>query len=76
MYGEVSYKRAVYEKTDEDGSKNFVYLLDETLELKNTGLISANLTEKLLEGITELSYRQCAARISEMTGQSISTMGV
>lgn len=68
MYGEVSYKRAVCEKTDEDGSKNFVYLLDETLELKNTGLISANLAEKLVGGITELSYRQCAARISEMMG--------
>ncbi len=76
VYGEVCYKRAVYEKTSDDGSRCFVYLLDETLELKQTGLISTNLAEKLVEGVAELSYRQCAARVSEMTGQSISAMGV
>lgn len=76
VYGEVVYKRAVYEKINKDGNKCFVYLLDETLNLKNVGLISTNLAEKLVEGITELSYRQCAAKVSEMTGQSISAMGV
>lgn len=76
VYGEVSYKRAVYEKTNADGSKCFVYLLDETLELKNVGLISTNLAEKVVEEITELSYRQCTAKVSEMTGQHISPMGV
>ena len=76
IYGEVTYKRAIYEKTNENGLKSFVYLLDETLELKNVGLISTNLAEKLVEGITELSYRQCANKVTEMTGQSISAMGV
>ena len=76
VYGEVSYKRAIYEKCNEDGTKSFVYLLDETLELKNIGLISTNLAEKLVEGITEMSYRQCASKVSEMTGQHISAMGV
>lgn len=76
VYGEVGYKRTVYEKNNADGSKSFVYLLDETLELKNVGLISTNLAEKLAEGIKELSYRQCAAKVSEMTGQHISPMGV
>lgn len=76
VYGEVSYKRAVYEKINDDGTRIFVYLLDETLELKNIGLISANLAENLVEGITELSHRQCEAKVSEMTDQSISAMGV
>lgn len=76
VYGEVEYKRAIYQKTNDDGIKSFVYLLDETLELKNVGLISTNLAEKLVQGITEMSYRQCASKVSEMTGQSISAMGV
>lgn len=40
------------------------------------GLISTNLAEKRAEGITEFSYRQFAAKVSEMTGQHISPMGV
>lgn len=59
---------------EEDGTRRFVYLLDETLE--NVGLISTNMAELLVKGITELSYRACASKVSEMTGQSISAMGV
>ena len=33
VYGEVTYQRMVYEVIEEDGTKRFVYLLDETLEL-------------------------------------------
>lgn len=76
VYGEVTYSRVVYEVTEEDGTRRFVYLLDETLELENVGLISTNMAELLVKGITELSYRACAAKVSEMTGQSISAMGV
>lgn len=76
VYGEVTYRRAIYEVLEEDGWKHFVYLLDETLELDHVGLISTNMAELLVKGITELSYRACAERVSEMTGQSISTMGV
>lgn len=76
VYGEVSYQRAVYEVTEEDGLRHYVYLLDETLELDNIGLISTNMAEILVKGITELSYRECAAKASEMTGQRISAMGV
>ena len=35
VYGEVTYQRAIYEASNEDGTKRFVYLLDETLELDN-----------------------------------------
>ena len=76
IYGEVTYQRAVYEVTGEDGLRHFVYLLDENLDLGNVGLISTNLTELLVKGITELSYRECAKKVSEMTGQTISAMGV
>lgn len=75
MYGEVTYQRTVYEVVEEDGSKRFVYLLDETLELNNVGLISTNMAELLVKGITELSYRECASQVSKMTGQTISAMG-
>ena len=76
VYGEVTYQRAVYEVQEEDGFRHYVYLLDETLELDNIGLISTNMAELLVKGITELSYRECAAKVSEMTGQRISAMGV
>lgn len=76
VYGEVAYSRAIYEVMNNDGTKRYVYLLDETLELENVGLISANLAEQLVSGITEMSYRECAKKVSEMTGQSISAMGV
>ena len=76
VYGEVTYSRVIYEVTEDDGLKHFVYLLDETLELENIGLISTNMAEMLVKGITEQSYRACAAQISETTGQPISAMGV
>lgn len=76
VYGEVTYQRTVYGVTEEDGTKRFAYLLDETLELDQVGLISTNLAELVVKGITELSYRECAAQVSEMTGQTISAMGV
>lgn len=76
VYGEVTYRRAVYEVMEEDGSRHYVYLLDETLQLDHVGLISTNMAELLVKGITDLSYRECAAKVSEMTGQTISAMGV
>lgn len=52
VYGEVTYQRAVYEVIEEDGTRHFVYLLDETLDLANVGLISTNMAELLVKGIT------------------------
>ena len=76
VYGEVTYGRTVYEAVEEDGYRHYVYLLDETLQLDNVGLISTNMAELLVKGITELSYRECAAKVSGMTGQAISATGV
>ncbi len=76
IYGEVTYRRTVYEAHDEYGERRFVYLLDENLQLDNIGLVSENCVELMVSSITEMSYRNCAEKISEMTGQSISAMGV
>ena len=38
VYGEVEYRRAVYEETDEDGIRHFVFLLDEALAVSYTHL--------------------------------------
>lgn len=76
LYGEVTYRRTVYETKDESGIKRHVYLLDETLSLENVGLISENYAALLVSGVTELSYRECAEKVTASTGQSISAMGV
>lgn len=76
VYGEVTYTRTVYETKDEYGTTRCVFLLDEMLELKSVGLISENYAQMLVAGITELSYRACAEKMTQMTGQSISAMGV
>ncbi|MDC7301414.1 UPF0236 family transposase-like protein [Agathobacter ruminis] len=76
VYGEVEYERRVYKTTREDGTEKFVFLLDEQLKIPSVGLISENMAEQLVMGITEMSYRECAAKVTEMTGQTISAMGV
>lgn len=76
VYGEVTYQRNIYQIKDEDGQQRFVYLLDEFLELENVGMISQNLAEQLVTGITTKSYRNCAKEVSESTGQTVSHAGV
>lgn len=76
VFGEVNYSRRVYETTRDDGLKEFVYLLDEQLHIPGVGLISQNLADQLVAGITEMSYRETATKVTEMTGQRISAMGV
>ena len=62
VYGEVEYERRVYEVTREDGIKEFVYLLDEQLEISGVGLISMNMAEQMVSSITEMSYRETAEK--------------
>lgn len=76
VYGDVTYSRHVYETMDENCEKKYVYLLDEFLEIKHTGLISKNLAEKIVSGITTKSYRDCEDEVSGTTGQNISAMSV
>lgn len=76
LFGEVTFRRTVYETTDEEGIHHYVFLLDEALGLEAIGLLSENYVEKLVSGITTDSYRECAKKVSETTGQSISAMGI
>lgn len=76
VYGEVEYERRIYQVTREDGLTEFVFLLDEQLEISGVGLISMNMAEQMVSNITEMSYRETAEKITDMTGQSISAMGV
>ena len=76
VYGEVAYERHVYQTRDEYGINHCVYLLDENLKLNSIGLISENYVELLISSITEMSYRNCAEKVSETTGLSISHAGV
>jgi len=76
VYGEVSYDRHVYQTRDEFGTNHCVYLLDENLDLNKIGLISENYIELMISSITEMSYRNCAQKISETTGLTISHTGV
>lgn len=76
VYGEVEYERRIYQVTREDGLSEFVFLLDEQLEISGVGLISMNMAEQMVSNITEMSYRETAEKITDMTGQSISAMGV
>lgn len=69
VYGEVEYKRHIYKNTR---TGEIVYLLDENLIIKKTGLLSENLTEKIIYVAAETSYRQTSRFISEISGQSIS----
>lgn len=76
VYGEVSYDRHVYQTCDEYGIRHCIYLLDENLNLNRIGLVSENYVELLISSITETSYRNCAEKVSEATGLSISHTGV
>ena len=76
VYGEVEYKRRVYQTTLEDGRKAHIYLLDKGMQMDKIGLISTNLAEKLAMTVTEAPYRVTADIISSTCGQSISAGGV
>jgi hypothetical protein len=72
VMGEVEYQRAVYEVRNEDGTKRFVYLLDEAMGKSGSGFMSGLLSEQIVQASCETTYRGAARSISELTGQSIS----
>lgn len=73
IYGEVEYRRHIYKNTR---TGEIIYLLDENLIIKKTGLLSENLTEKIICVAAETSYRQTSRFISEISGQNISHTAV
>jgi hypothetical protein len=76
LMGEVPVRRALYKRIKEDGSVEYIHLLDEALGLDTIGLISPNLVEKILEHSCEMSYREVSEAVSNFTNQTISHQGV
>jgi len=76
LMGEVPVNRAMYKYFNDDGSTEYIYLLDEALGLDTVGLISPNLVEEMLEHVCEMSFREVSRVVSGFTGQRISHQGV
>ena len=76
VYGEVEYRRRVYQTKTENGQIAHVFLLDQAMRMDKIGLISTNLAEKIALTVTESPYRTTADIISQTCGQSISAQGV
>jgi hypothetical protein len=76
LMGEVTFRRNIYKRVNEDGQTEYIYLLDEALGLDTIGVISPNLAEKIIELSCHKSYRQVAQTVSELTNQTISHQGV
>jgi hypothetical protein len=75
IMGEVEYERTIYEHKGENGTKNYVYLLDEALGFNTIGFVSDMLAERIAETSCEMSYRETAQAVSKLTGQMISHTG-
>lgn len=76
LMGEVTIKRTLYRRDNEDGGVEHVYLLDEALGFGTIGTISPNLVEKILDHSCEMSFREVSQAVSEFTNQTISHQGV
>jgi len=76
LMGEVAINRVLYKRNKDDGSTEYVYLLDEALGLDTIGLISPNLAEKIIEHSCEMSFRDVSKAVSEFTNQTLSHQGV
>lgn len=55
IYGDVPYKRVVYETKDDEGHKHYVYLLNEILKMDMIGSMSMSAVEAIVSGTTKLS---------------------
>lgn len=72
IMGEVKYRRAMYEVT-EDGVTKTVYLLDEKMKINEEGKVSNNLVEKIVEVVPVTdSYRKAETVIEETTNITLS----
>src|SRR5690554_6439285 len=63
VMGVIEYSRRIYECYNEDGKKQYVYLLDQYLENETVGHVSTNLAEKIVERALEESYRKTSQAV-------------
>ena len=71
VYGDVPYERVVYETYSEDGKKEYVFLLDETLRMDTVGKMSLNLVESIVSATSKMSFRDAAEEINRNTEAGI-----
>lgn len=71
MFGDVTYSRRYYYDKEKG---TYIYLLDDALEIKKTGLYSANMVDIILNDCMNLSYRKTAESISRATNQNVSAV--
>lgn len=78
LMGEVEYSRRIYQCDSETGTggREYIYLLDQALDLNKVGLFSGNLVQLVIESASNKSFRKSAESISNTTGQKISHGGV
>lgn len=72
VMGVIDYERRIYEYHNEDGKKQYIYLLDEYLNNDTVGHVSTNLAEKIVERALEESYRKTAQAMRSTTNASLS----
>lgn len=56
LYGDVAYEWVAYETYNEDGKKEFIFLLDEVLRMDTVGKISLNLVESIISATSKMSF--------------------
>jgi len=76
IMGDVEFKRRMYEFRTEEGKKAYKFLLDEYLQMDTIGHISSTLVEKIVDNVTNVSYRNTSSNIKELTNQEISHTAV
>lgn len=72
IYGDVPYKRAIYETKDEEGHKHYVYLLNEVLRMDMIGSMSMSSVEAIISGTTKLSFRNTSKELGKTSKLNIS----
>ena len=68
VMGEIEYTRAIYKK-----GNDYMFLLDDTMQIETIGKISSNLAEIMLKTVVDtVSYRKGANEIRNTTNETIS----
>jgi len=76
IMGDIEFERRMYEFKMDNGKKAYKFLLDEYLQMDTIGHISTTLVEKIVDNVTNVSYRNTAKNIKELTNQEISHTAV
>lgn len=76
VMGTVDYSRRIYETQNENGQKQYIFLLDKYLKSETIGRVSTNLAEKIVERALEEPYRKTAQAIESLSNKGLSHTAV